>query len=62
MNILIWLMRASRWSRRPPSARQVRLVLAVILVGLGIVALEWFGLWPEWAQVEPGRSRLPRLP
>lgn len=61
MNILIWLMRASRWSRRPPSARQVRLVLAVIAVGLGIVALEWFELWPEWARIEPGRSRLPRL-
>ena len=61
MNILIWLMRASRWSRRPPSARRVRMLLAVIALGLAIVALEWFGLWPEWAQMDPRSGHLPRI-
>ncbi|AKO96622.1 hypothetical protein MALG_01437 [Marinovum algicola DG 898] len=42
-----WLYRMSLWARRPPSARQVMLVLAVIAVCLAIYAVErWVG-WPE---------------
>ncbi len=60
MNNLIWLLRASKWVRNPPSARMVKIVLAVTALGLGIVALEWLGLWPDWAQME--RGRMPRVP
>lgn len=52
MNNLIWLVRAARWVRNPPSARMVILVLAIIAAGLAIFGLEHFGLWPEWATVE----------
>lgn len=38
----------------------VKIVFAVILIGLAIVAMEWLGLWPEWAQME--RGRMPRVP
>ncbi len=60
MNWMIWLLRASRWSRRPPSAARVKLVLAVIAACLLIVAAERFGLWPDWATMDrPPRPRLP---
>ena len=52
MNILIWLIRASRWARNPPSTRTVLLVLAVVALGLGLAGLEHFGLWPDWATME----------
>lgn len=61
MNNLIWLIRASRWARNPPSARRVALVLGVIALALALVGLEHFGLWPEWATLERGRGmHLPR--
>lgn len=60
MNNLIWLLRASKWARNPPGARTVGIVLAVIALGLGIVALEWLGLWPDWARMD--RGRMPRVP
>ena len=60
MNNLIWLLRASKWARNPPSAKMVKLVFAIILIGLVILGLEWLDLWPEWAQMERGRG--PRLP
>ncbi|SFT49758.1 hypothetical protein [Sedimentitalea nanhaiensis] len=47
-----WLLRMSRWARNPPSARRVVLVFGVIALCLGIVALEWLGLWPEWATAQ----------
>lgn len=61
MNNLIWLLRASRWARNPPSARMVILLLAIIAAGLVLVGLEHFGLWPEWATLDHGRGmRIPR--
>lgn len=60
MNNMIWLLRASRWVRRPPSMKMVKLVFGLIAVGLIIVALEKLGIWPEWAKLEQGRG--PRLP
>lgn len=60
MNNLIWLLRASKWARNPPSARMVKLVFAIIGAGLLLVGLEWLGLWPEWATLYQGRR--PRLP
>lgn len=59
MNPLIWLMRASRWARNPPSAKRVRLVLALLALIAVIVLLEWGGFWPDWAQMEPRRQRIP---
>ncbi|SDE65031.1 hypothetical protein SAMN05421538_10927 [Paracoccus isoporae] len=60
MNNMIWLLRASRWARRPPSMKMVKLVFGLIAAALVIVALEKLGIWPEWATLEQGRG--PRLP
>lgn len=60
MNNMVWLLRAVKWARNPPSARMVRLVLGVIVLGLLVVLLEWLDLWPHWATMEHGRA--PRLP
>ncbi|MTD98918.1 hypothetical protein GIY56_01290 [Paracoccus sp. YIM 132242] len=60
MNNLIWLLRASKWARNPPSARSVKLVLAIVAAGLAIAALEGLDLWPDWATLEEGRA--PRIP
>lgn len=61
MNNLIWLLRASKWARHPPSMRMVKLVFAIIAVGIAMIALEKMGWWPEWATMEQSRGR-PRLP
>lgn len=61
MNNLIWLIRASRWARNPPSARMVKLVLVIVAAGLVMVGLEHFGLWPDWATLDrPRGMHLPR--
>lgn len=61
MNNLIWLIRASRWARNPPKPRTVKLVLAVIALGLLLAGLEHLGLWPDWATMDrPHGPRLPR--
>jgi hypothetical protein len=61
MNNLIWLIRASRWARNPPSMRMVLMVFGIIAFGLVLFGLEHFGLWPEWATLDnPRRPRLPR--
>ncbi|MDS9467496.1 hypothetical protein RGQ15_07900 [Paracoccus sp. MBLB3053] len=56
MNNLIWLIRASRWARNPPSAGRVALVLVIITVALVIAGLEFWGWWPEWATMERSRG------
>lgn len=60
MDLSRWLLRASRWSRNPPSAGRVRLVLGVVAVALAIAGVQWAGWWPDWATLEPqpGRPRL----
>ena len=61
MNNLIWLIRASRWARRPPSARRVAIVAAVIALSLLILGIEHLGWWPDWARMErPRGMHLPR--
>lgn len=60
MNNLIWLLRASKWARRPPSEKAVKFVFAIIGLGLLLVLIEWLGYWPEWATLDQGRA--PRLP
>ncbi len=51
MNIMVWLLRASRWARNPPPMRRVLLVLGVILVCLFIAGAEWLWGWPDWLKV-----------
>lgn len=51
MNIMVWLLRASRWARNPPPMRRVLLVLGVILVCLLIAGAEWLWSWPDWLKV-----------
>lgn len=60
MNNMVWLLRAVKWARNPPSAKMVKLVFAVIGFALLLALLEWLGWWPQWATLEHGRA--PRLP
>lgn len=56
MGNLIWLLRASRWARNPPSMRRVILVLSVVAAALTIGLIEWAGWWPDWATLDEGRG------
>lgn len=58
MNIAIWLMRAARWVRHPPSQKTVKLVLGVIAAGLLLAGYEHLFGWPEALTVD--RIRPPR--
>ncbi|WP_378943813.1 hypothetical protein [Paracoccus sp. R86501] len=61
MNNMIWLMRATKWARKPPSAKMVKLVFAIIAAGLAMLLLEKLGMWPEWATLDQRRGmRIPR--
>lgn len=60
MNNMMWLIRAVRWVRNPPSAGRVWLLILVVTAVILLGAIDWMGWWPEWAQVEPRRPRLPR--
>lgn len=51
MNLQVWLVRASRWVRNPPSEGRVRLVLGVIALCLIVVVCERLFGWPEWLAV-----------
>lgn len=48
------LLRMARWVRRPPSPRQVRLVLIVIALCLVPVGIEYFFGWPDWLTTNGG--------
>lgn len=47
-----WFLRMAQWARNPPSEGRVKLVIAVVLICLAIVGIEWLGFWPDWAQAE----------
>lgn len=48
-----WLLRMSKWARKPPSWKQVKFVLVIIAICFTLFAIEfWFG-WPEWLKVNP---------
>ena len=58
MNML-WLLRAYRWVRHPPSPRMVAVVLGVVAFVLGLAAVEhWIG-WPEALTVDGRGVRAP---
>ncbi|MEM0921890.1 MAG: hypothetical protein AAGI13_02525 [Pseudomonadota bacterium] len=61
MNWMAWLLRIARWSRRPPSTRQVIRLLVLLAVVGGIAAIEALGFWPEALTLDRG-PQAPRLP
>lgn len=44
----VWFLRMAKWARNPPSAGRVKLVIAVIMLCLAIVALERLFGFPAW--------------
>lgn len=61
MNPLFWLLRMSRWARRPPSARQAAVVAATVALCLALAAIDHYFGWPAWLSVNPplrGPARL----
>lgn len=50
-----WFLRMSKWARKPPSARQVKLVLGIIVLCLVLLAIERIFGWPAW--LTPNRMR-----
>jgi hypothetical protein len=53
----IWLLRAARWARNPPSSGRVKLVLGVILVCLVLAGIEYFRGWPDFLTVNKSSHR-----
>lgn len=52
MNIM-WLVRAKRWVKHPPSTKRIKLVFGVILLCVVLVGIEKFIGVPEWMQLDP---------
>lgn len=50
-----WFLRMARWARNPPSAKQVRFVLAIVAFCVLLYAIERLYGWPDWAT--PNRIR-----
>jgi hypothetical protein len=48
-----WLMRMSKWARKPPSPQKVKIVFGVLAVCLVLAGIEALDLWPDWATTEP---------
>jgi hypothetical protein len=46
MNML-GLLRMARWSRKPPSAKRVKLFFVVLLLCLALFGIEYIWGWPE---------------
>ncbi len=57
----MWLLRASRWARHPPSLRKVLLFGGIIALCLGLAGFEYLFGWPDWLQVNQGTRRLPKF-
>ena len=46
------LLRMSKWARKPPGEKRVKLVIGIIVICLILFAIErWIGV-PEWMQME----------
>lgn len=50
---LFWLLRLSRWMRRPPSRRQLLVIVVVLGICAALVAVERTIGLPDWMQLEP---------
>jgi len=57
----MWLVRASRWARNPPSMRRVLLILGIVAVCLALYGFEQVFGWPEWLTLPNDGRRVPRL-
>lgn len=44
---MIWLIRMSKWARKPPSPAKVKLVLGIVAVCFVIWGAELMWGWPE---------------
>ncbi|MEY3960286.1 MAG: hypothetical protein RIR14_940 [Pseudomonadota bacterium] len=44
---LTWLLRMTKWARRPPSPARVKLVLGVVALCLALWGIELVWGWPE---------------
>ena len=53
-----WLMRAARWVRNPPSAKQAKRFAALVAICIAIGLIEYLGYWPDCAKLD----RPPRVP
>lgn len=51
------LVRLPRWVDRPPSPARMKLIAAVIAISAAIYALDYFGMWPDWASAENTKIR-----
>ncbi len=49
---LTHLLRMARWARRPPSAKRVKLGLAVIAICVALFAIERLVGWPDFLTTE----------
>jgi hypothetical protein len=54
----LWLLRAVRWVRNPPSQARVKLVLAVLFACLLLYGIEYFWGWPDFLTVNSQRKGL----
>lgn len=52
----LWLLRMTKWLRRPASADRVKLVFCVVALCLALYGIEYVWGWPEWLTVN-GRSK-----
>ena len=46
-----WFLRMSKWARRPPSEKRIKLVASVLVLCLILLAIERYVGWPDWARV-----------
>lgn len=57
MNLQIWLLRAARWLRHPPSPQRLALIAVVVALALALAGLDYLGLWPQALTLAPGGIR-----
>ena len=52
-----WLLRAKRWAQNPPSAGQVKFVLAILTACAALYLVDLIWGWPAWLTPDrPGRG------
>lgn len=56
-----WTLRLYQIAREKPSGRKVKIVGAILLVGLFAAGIEALGVWPDWAVAERFNWRMPNL-
>lgn len=57
-----WFMRAVRWARNPPSAKQVIFVFGLLAILLAIAGIEKFVGWPDMFTAERAPKRIKITP